>query len=463
MIQRQCAPRRGVSTLGLTAEHPIPVSLAVPRVAAVVDQHCGTPYWFSGELSSLRPGRGSWMFGSVSDGDARLDVRIGPGTRHDLNSDSVGRLVVFRGALRLDRAARLSVAVIEAVSVDAQGVRLLVREDVRRRLVAEGVLGRQHRLLPEWPATIAVVTAARGAAVEDIRAVVMRRAPWVQLVICDSAVQGRNAPASLTRALTAAAASGAEVVLLTRGGGAAEDLAVFDDELVVRAVAASCVPVVCAVGHQMDRTLCDDVADVSVATPTAAAEHVTPDRNALKRELEQLRMRARDGAKRLLRAKDAELRGMARHAMPAMARLLELLENRLSASGPPVLEQRMHRAVDARRRAADDALLRCQRASVSLVRTALTDVERTRGRLLTARQHFLMSATRNLEHQWTHIAVLSPQRVLDRGYAIVRSHGALCRSTADVGPGATVHIRFADGVVSATITNIAPSTKGRAA
>ncbi len=463
MIRRRDARRNGRSTLGSTAEHPIPVSLAVPRVATIVDQHCGAPYWFTGELSSLRPGRRGWMFGSVSDGDARVDLRIAPGTKHDLDSSSVGRLLVFRGALHLDRTARVVVAVVEALSVDTHGVRLLIREDVRRRLVTEGVLGRQRRLLPEWPLTIAVVTAARGAAVEDIRAVVMRRAPWIQLVVYDSAVQGRAAPTSLARALAAANDSGADVVLLTRGGGAVEDLAAFDDELVVRSVAASAVPVVCAVGHQTDRTLCDDVADLSVATPTAAAEHVTPDRDTLMVQLGQLRARVRDGADRYVHARSSELRSTARRAMPAMERLLQLLENRLNASGPALLEQRVRRTVDARHRAADDALLRCQRASASLVRTAAHHVDRMRERLLPAMKNSVKSATMTLEHQWARIAALSPERVLERGYALVRTDAQLCRSTADIAPGDTVHIHLADGVALATITHITILEKGRAA
>lgn len=462
-VSRAAAPATEHSTLGLTAENPIPISRAVPRVAALVDQSCGIPYWFAGELSSLRPGRSGWTFGSVTDGRARLDVRFPRGTKHNLANDAVGRLLLFRGVMQLDRAGCLSVMVVEARSVDTHGARLLAREDLRRRLRAEGLLDRTRLDLPEWPTTIAVVTAARGAAIEDIRTVVARRAPWIRLVVHDAAVHGHAAPASLVRAITAAVESRADVILLTRGGGAAEDLAVFDEQLVVRAVADSKIPVVCAVGHQTDNTLADEIADLSVATPTAAAERITPNRAALASQLTQLSARVHNAAARYGRAKESELRYTARRALPAMTRLLQLLESRLYTSRPEVLKQRVQRTIDGHRRAATDALTRCDRSAESLTRLAYGELHRLRQRLRHGMERSASSAAARLQHQHVRITSLSPETILQRGYAIVRHEAGVCRSVVDLEHGTIVHIHFADGMVTATINSTDLRKKGRAA
>jgi len=461
-IARKQAPRTERYELGLTAERPIRISRVVPRVAAVVEQDCGAAYWFIGELSSLRRGRGGWTFGSVSDGGTRVDLRFPPGAVHQVGPEAVGRLLLFRGTLRLDRAGCLGVVVIEARGVDTQGARLLAREELRRRLSGEGVLTRSRRALPEWPSTIAVVTAARGAAIEDIRAVIMRRAPWIRLVIYDSAVQGRTAPGSLAQALTAAGDSCADVIVLARGGGAAEDLAVFDDELVVRAVASSKIPLVCAVGHQTDNTVADEVADLSVATPTAAAERITPDRAALTSQLEQLRTRLRTAAEQYMRAKHSDLLSRARRAMPAMTRLLQLLERRLNGARPQVLAQRALRSIEARRRAATDALARCERLAERVVQLAHSDLKRRHEQLHDVAKRSVTSAWTHLQHQRERIVALSPEAILQRGYAIVRDRDGLCRSTAGLSPGVTVQIYFGDGMVTATISSTTLQ-KGRAA
>lgn len=467
MIQRRQAVRgEGRETernaIGHTAERPIPISRAVPRVAAVVAQSCGMAYWFVGELSSLRPGR-RWTFGSVTDGCARLDIRFPPGTKHNLDDNAVGRLLLFKGAIQLDREGCLIVMVTEARSLDTHAVRVLAREDLRRRLREEGLLNRRRRALPEWPRTIAIVTTARGAAIEDIRAVVVRRAPWIRVVVHDSAVQGPAAPASLARAITAAGDSCADVIVLARGGGAAEDLAAFDDELVVRAVAGSRIPLVCAVGHQTDRRLADEVADLSVATPTAAAVRVTPDRAALASQLAQLQVRVQSAGERYMRTKESELRNTARRALPAMTRLLQLLESRLAASRPDVLEQRARRTLEARRSAATDALARCERSTGNLVRQAHSDLNGRRAQLYQAMRSSMASAFTHLQHQHERASALSPEAILRRGYAIVRNERGVCRSAEDLERGSSIHIHLADGMVTATINGTTLRKKGRAA
>ena len=146
-------------------------------------------------------------------------------------------------------------------------------ERLRAQLVAEGLMAESRkRPLPRFPRKVGVVTAAGGAAVHDILRTLARRFP-VPVLIADTAVQGPGAPAQLVAALQRIVAHGVDVIIIGRGGGSAGDLAAFNDERVVRAVAACPVPVVSAVGHEVDLSLCDLVADKRASTPTAAAEH----------------------------------------------------------------------------------------------------------------------------------------------------------------------------------------------
>jgi exodeoxyribonuclease VII large subunit len=189
------------------------------------------------------------------------------------------------------------------------GEHLVALERLKRRLAAEGLFApARKRALPRVPRAVGVLTGADAAARGDIVTTIEKRFPATKVVVCETRVQGRGAPASIVAALRALAVHpDVDVVVLARGGGSFEDLLPFSDETVVRAVVASTVPVVSAVGHEQDAPLCDLAADARAATPTAAGALVVPDRRDLEAALETYRRRLEQGVRTLVERDVARL------------------------------------------------------------------------------------------------------------------------------------------------------------
>lgn len=352
-----------------------------------------------------------------------------------------------------------------------QGALLLQLEQLKARLAAEGLFARERkRPLPPWPHTIGVVTSASGAAIHDILKVARRRCP-VRILLAPAQVQGDDAPASIVRALTRLQRMpGVEVIILGRGGGASEDLWAFNDEAVARAVAACRVPVVSAVGHEVDTTICDHVADLRAATPSHAAELVVPDRNASLHQLAQLRRRLGLAAKRRL-LNEQSRRERATHRLQVLARRIFLAPRRRLANLVARLEA-LHprRRLDDRRKRLAALLARLHqqhprhrlaRARTRLAAAALAlDRQHPRHRLALARArlaaaHLALAqrgpqlgapARLRLAAAASALHALSPLAVLARGFAVVHDpHGKVLRDAADTNPGDELDIRLATG------------------
>ncbi|NTU60375.1 MAG: exodeoxyribonuclease VII large subunit, partial [Deltaproteobacteria bacterium] len=231
--------------------------------------------WVEGEIGNTRiPGSGHAYF-SLSDPSAQLRAVCFRGTLRALGvHPRDGLRVLARGRLTLYEARGDVQLVVDDLEPLGDGAQRLELEARKRRLAAEGLFdAARKRPLPQLPARIGVVTSATGAALRDILNVLARRAPGVPVLLSPAVVQGREAPRSIVEALERVAAQpGVEVVIVGRGGGSAEDLSAFNEEEVVRAVARCPVPVVSAVGHEIDVPLVDFAADARAPTPSAAAE-----------------------------------------------------------------------------------------------------------------------------------------------------------------------------------------------
>jgi exodeoxyribonuclease VII large subunit len=277
---------------------------------------------------------------------------------------------------------------------------------LKAKLEAEGLFAADRkRPLPAWPRRIAVVTSSAGAAWRDVQNVMARRFPLAELLLAHTPVQGADAPARIVSALRRADRVNPDVILLVRGGGSIEDLWAFNDESVVRAIAAVETPLVSGVGHETDFTLADFAADLRAPTPSAAAELVSPDREELLRGVHNLRVRLAACARDILREKQSGLRTAQAH---------------LRGVSPAVRLQNVRQQVDDFSRRADSA-----------VRS-----------IVTLRQVRLQGITRLLEG-------FAPARVLGRGYALVWRNGRLVRTTDQAPAGTELRIQLADGSVRA--------------
>ena len=268
---------------GASPDSAIAVS-TLTQTAKDVLEGAFVPLWVRGEVSDFKWHRnGHWYF-TLRDASSQLrcvvwsrDQRGIPAAPDDgMQVAALGQLGVYaaRGEMQFT---------VRRLEADGDGLWRKALEQTRARLEADGLLAPERkRALPRFPRRIAFVTSASGAALRDVVAVLRRRAPGVELVVAHAAVQGDGAPLELCAALNRVCRwGGAELVIIGRGGGSREDLWAFNDERVARAVAACPVPTISAVGHEIDVTLCDLVADLRAATPSAAAEAASPSREEI--------------------------------------------------------------------------------------------------------------------------------------------------------------------------------------
>ncbi len=268
---------------GTSPRSAIPVSLLTQTARDIVEG-AFPPLWVRGEVSDFKSHRnGHWYF-SLRDESSQLrcvvwarDQRGIPATPDD------GMQVVALGQLGVYAARGEMQFTVRRMEAEGDGLWRKALELTRRRLEADGLLAPERkRALPRYPRRIAIVTSASGAALRDVVAVLRRRAPGVELIVVHAAVQGDGAPAELCAALGRVGRwGGADLVIIGRGGGSREDLWAFNDEGVARALAACPVPTISAIGHEVDFTLCDLVADLRAPTPSAAAESAVSSREEL--------------------------------------------------------------------------------------------------------------------------------------------------------------------------------------
>jgi len=365
--------------------------------------------WVGGEVGSWTRSRQGHCYFTLKDEKAQLRCVLWRTDADKLPADpEEGMKVRAFGSLTLYEArGEYQMAVQRLEAEGAEGLWRLAFEKLRRRLEGEGLLdpGRK-RPLPRYPETVGVVTSPTGAAVRDILSVLRRRAPWVRVLVRGTRVQGEGAAREVARALDTLAASGrCDVIIVGRGGGSVEDLWAFNEEPVARAIAACPVPVVSAVGHEVDVTISDLVADLRAPTPSAAGEAVVPDGAALSRQLQALPPRLARGLRGTLQRRRSRVD-------EGMARLRRVLERRIA---PP------RQAVDL----------------------AMGRLERGLARALDRKRVALSALAGRLQ-------ALSPLAILERGYAVARTpEGRLLRRVEDFTPGRSFHLRVMDGTVEA--------------
>ncbi|MEO7456626.1 MAG: exodeoxyribonuclease VII large subunit [Gemmatimonadaceae bacterium] len=278
---------------GASPRSAISVSMLTQTVKEVVEG-AFIPVWVRGEVSDFKSHRnGHWYF-CIRDRNSQLKCVVWSRDQMGIPaSPDDGMQVTVLGQLGVYAARGEMQFTVRRMEADGEGLWRKALEATRARLAADGLLAPERkRALPRHPRRIAFVTSASGAALRDVVAVLRRRAPGVELVVVHAAVQGEGAPLEICRAFRRLAKwGGADLVIVGRGGGSREDLWAFNDERVARAVAACPVPTISAVGHEVDITLCDLVADLRAPTPSAAAEAAVSSRAEMALTLGALRGR----------------------------------------------------------------------------------------------------------------------------------------------------------------------------
>jgi exodeoxyribonuclease VII large subunit len=413
--------------------------------------------WVRGELSGFkRSDRGHLYFALKEGTVAVLDGVMWKGTagrlgfepRDGMQVEAYGSITVYepRGRYQL---------VIEEMRPAGLGALLLALEELKQKLAAEGLFdAARKRALPRFPHTVGLVTSPTGAAVRDLVKVLRGRWPGVRIVLAPVRVQGEGAAAEIAAAIQRFDRwGGADVLIVGRGGGSLEDLWAFNEEPVVRAVAASRTPTISAVGHEVDFTLCDLAADVRAATPSNAAELAVRDRREVAARVEALSSRATRGL----------LQGLADRRR-LLERLLDKYGFKRQSDAVRLHQRRVDELVERSARALRGALVAArERLDAVARRYGLREwprvlIERreqvgeSRERLTAALVDGVHARRTRLGALGDRMRALSPRAVMERGYALVKGpQGTLVRAADGLAAGELLTIEFARGEADARI------------
>ncbi len=407
--------------------------------------------WVRGELSNFRrPGSGHWYF-TLKDDSAQVRCAMFVNRNRSAKiQPSDGQEVTVRGRVSLFESRGDFQVIVDQMAAAGEGALQAAFEVLKTRLAAEGLFDTaRKRSLPKYPRHLAIITSKNGAALSDVLSVIGRRFPSLAVTLLAVAVQGPDAESQILDALGRVAHLDADVVLLTRGGGSLEDLYTFNSEPVARAIARCPVPTVAAVGHEIDFTIAEFVADLRAPTPSAAAELITPDAEELAANVTRLQSRLRQSALTGLERCDYRLQSVRarltspRHQLQQLMQRADALEERVRRAIELVVERCDYRLQSARTRLTSP---RHRLQQLTQRTDALSERVRRAVELVVARSRSsLNELVRTLE-------AVSPLQTLGRGFAIVsRPDGTTLTSSRSVEIDDTIHARLQDGVLVATI------------
>lgn len=410
-----------------------PTVLTVGMLNKLIRRQLETEFsvvWLKGEISNFKAHPSGHFYFSLKDKDAQISAVMFRGYNAQLRfKPEDGMEVIVRGKITVYEPRGNYQIMCETMEPVGAGALQKAFEQLKRKLHSEGLFDEaRKRAIPQVPKHIAIVTSPSGAAIRDILNVLSRRYKAARITLVPATVQGVRATAEIVKAIQLAnRLLDVDVLIVGRGGGSIEDMWSFNEEAVARAIAASRVPVISAVGHEIDFTIADFVADLRAPTPSAAAELV-----------------AKNASELLL--------------------IIHRLERNLAGEFANALRQKVERVrtahrllIDPRRRI-EDAILRCDDLIERLERSVLESIDRTRVTLEMIDERLSARLLRRIEfarQKFVRVASLldglSPLKVLDRGYALVSYKGKALTSAADVSVGHDVSIRLAMGEIEATV------------
>ncbi|MDG1819163.1 MAG: exodeoxyribonuclease VII large subunit [Porticoccaceae bacterium] len=416
--------------------------------------------WVEGEISNFaRPASGHWYL-TLKDGQAQVRCAMFRNSNMRVNfKPGNGTQVLVRGRVGLYEGRGDYQLIIEHMEEAGFGALQRQFDELKQKLASEGLFEASHkRPMPESVAHVGVITSPTGAAVKDILSVLKRRFPSIKVSIFPTAVQGEQAAGQIVEALKTAQVSQCDAIICGRGGGSLEDLWPFNEESVARAIFASEIPIISAVGHEIDFTIADFVADLRAPTPSVAAEMISPDGEDMLNQFE--------GYEILL----AE--AMARTTQQLRQQITNL-QKRLQHPGRKLQEQAQHLDhLDIRLRRAINTKLQQQRYQMDSLQGKLARVHPADG--IAHRQQLLagyikqmsrsiqlqLETKKNKTAQAMHLLdTVSPLKTLGRGYSIIRDdQGAVVKTVAGVSAGDNLKGQVADGEIYFTVDRTTDKT-----
>ncbi len=454
--------------LGLSFEtqslsrHIWPVSQIVRSVREMAET-AFPDVWVEGEISNLRPAPSGHVYFTLKDAEAQLPVVLFRRQAMLLRfRPEDGQHVLVRGRASIYEQRGQLQLVAEMLEPVGIGSLQLAFEQLKERLNAEGLFSAERkRPLPAFPRSVGIVTSPTGAVIRDFLNIVSRRHSGLNVYLYPATVQGEQAPEEIEAAIVALNSSNlVDLIVVARGGGSLEDLAAFNSERVARAIAASHIPVVSAVGHETDFTIADFVADLRAPTPSAAAELITDAQYRIAERIQDLSEHLERGVRyQLMRARNLlESAAVARseRRMTALLRSSEQRLDDLSTRLTDAVEEWIFERISRINHLESTLLKRDPRIGIGFVQTRLLAV---RMRLDHAAERTVHESRSQWDRLQAQLRELSPLAVLDRGYALTLSEsGSILRSVNQVKTGDRIVTQLRDGTVASVVGN---STKTR--
>ncbi len=411
--------------------------------------------WVSGEISGLKLATSGHYYFTLKEREAQVRcVAFRSSHRYWKFKPQDGLAVLARGRIDVYEARGEYQLLVESIEPQGLGALQLAFEQLKRKLAAEGLFAPERkRPLPRFPRRIGIVTSPRGAAIRDIIHILSRRFPGLHIRLFPALVQGEGSVEEVCRGIEYFSRTRwADLIIVGRGGGSLEDLWTFNEEAVARAIAASNVPVVSAVGHETDVTIADFVADLRAPTPSAAADLVVCTREELLDRIAAARSKSTQALRYRLAMMERRLR------QQGIDRVLSVLHRRVGRGLQRTDEQeyrmreRIRVAIDSRERARRGLEIRLRRfdmrprlaADRRRLETAHSAAEQCIRTRLDRRRN-------RLEQLGAKLSQLSPLRILERGYAIVSNETGILKDSAAAPSGSRIHVRLAKGELDADV------------
>jgi exodeoxyribonuclease VII large subunit len=435
-----------------------PVRELVAQVRDLVEEQF-TDIWAEGEISNYRPAPSGHVYFTLKDAEAQLPIVLFRRQAMLLRfRPEDGLHVLVRGKVSVYEQRGQMQLVAETMEPVGAGSLQLAFEQLKERLAAEGLFdASRKRKLPAFPRTVGIVTSPTGAVIRDFLNIVGRRHSGLNVLLYPASVQGDQASGEICTAIKELNESGlVDLIVVARGGGSLEDLAAFNSEAVARAIAGSSLPVVSAVGHEMDFTIADFVADLRAPTPSAAAELITEAQHKVAEEIVELGRRLERAARyQVLQARQRWSRVDAGRNEMRMTQMLRRQDQRLDD-----LAARAEQAVEMK---LSILMERQENLSAAVQRHDPRErLNQSRQRLTAAHTHMEMAMLHRMHEAQSQrgalnarLDTLSPLAVLDRGYALVQDEqGRVVRDAASLATGEVVSTRLARGRFTSRVEEI---------
>ena len=396
-----------------------------------MDTHLNRVY-LKGEISNFKHHTRGHFYFTLKDENSRIAaVMFASSAKNVAFEPEDGMKVLVSGRIALYEATGSYQIYVDSMELDGIGNLYLEFERLKKELAKEGLFNKEHkRPIPRFPKKIGIITAPTGAAIRDILSTIKRRYPICETILFPALVQGTGAKESIVKQLNKAQEYDLDVIICGRGGGSIEDLWAFNEEIVARAIYNSKIPVISAVGHEIDFTIADYVADLRAPTPTGAAEMAVPNLVDLKSLIEQYKIRANEAVTNIIKKNRIKLESLQNSFV---------LKNPLSLY--EIKEQKLDSYIDYLN----------QYMANKLNHAKLMYEKVINNKILKSHQSMFDKKKHQYELLLKTIEVLNPMKLLSSGYSIVKSNGKVIKNSHDVNLDDVVDIELSEGKIKCSV------------